>query len=82
VSGHPFFLYDVGVKFWISSGVGWGVAVLALVGIAKLPGKSLDLYFSDRYVPVSKTSLAITVILVFVLPLVAVTFRHIRSTQH
>ena len=72
----------MGVKFWISSGVGWGVADLAFVGIARLPGKSLDLYFSDRYVPLSKTSLAITVILVLVLPLVAVTFRHVRSTHH
>ena len=65
------------MKFWVVSGVGWGFASLALIGISRLP-KILDLYFSDRYVPVSRISLLLAVIFVFVLPLVAATVRHIR----
>jgi hypothetical protein len=32
---------------WIALTAGWGIALWALIGIAKMPGPYLDLYFSD-----------------------------------
>jgi hypothetical protein len=66
------------VKFWVFIGAGWGIALLALTAIARLPGKNLDLYFRDIYVVFSKTSLDVAVMLVLVLPLLAATIRRLR----
>jgi hypothetical protein len=43
-------LYHVGVRFWFFISLGWGIAALALIGIARLPQKNLNLYFHDYYV--------------------------------
>jgi hypothetical protein len=69
------------VPFWLVTGLGWGIVAVALIGIAKIPGRSLDLYFSDRYVPVSKRSMVMTVTVVLVMPLAAATIRHLRSPR-
>jgi hypothetical protein len=57
------------------------MAALALIRIVRLPGKNLDLYFHDRYVPVPKNLLVTSVILALVLPLIALTVRYVRSTH-
>jgi hypothetical protein len=71
-------LYHVGVRFWLFISLGWGIAALALIGIARLPGKNLDLYFHDYYVIVPKVALASAVAFGLVVPLLAVTVLHVR----
>ena len=66
-------MYDVPVRSWISLTAGWGIAVCVLVGIAKLPGNALDLYFRDVYVAVSKRALVTGLVLVLVVPLAVAT---------
>jgi hypothetical protein len=67
------------VRFWILSGFGWGFAILVLIAIAKMPGKNLDLYFSDTYIVVSKNSLVVAVMLAVVMPFAVVTIRHLQT---
>jgi hypothetical protein len=42
--------YNAPVKYRIALAAGWGIALFALIGIARLPGNALDLYFKDTYV--------------------------------
>jgi heme/copper-type cytochrome/quinol oxidase subunit 1 len=60
---------------------GWLVALLALVGVAKLPGPALDIYIHDKYFVVSKSHLILLVLLIFVLPLAALSVRVFRSAH-
>jgi hypothetical protein len=76
--GHDLWPQALRVRFWLLVGVWSIVAVLALGGIASIPGNNLDLYFSDRYVPISKISLAAAVMVGLVLPLLVATIRHLR----
>jgi hypothetical protein len=71
-------LYHVGVRSWLFISLGWGIAALALIGIARLPEKNLNLYFRDYYVIVSKVALGSAVALGFMVPLLAVTVWHVR----
>jgi len=57
---------------------GWLVALLALAGVAKLSGQALDLYIHDRYFVVSKPHVILVILLIFVLPLVALSIRVFR----
>lgn len=72
-------VYDVGVRFWIVSVAGWAISILALLGIASIPGRNLDLYFNDKYVTCSKATLAAIILFAMVLPLVAAAIRHFRQ---
>jgi hypothetical protein len=46
-----------------------------------LPGPTLDFYFKDRYVPVSKRSLILVTLVVGLIPVFAVAVRLLRSTH-
>ena len=66
------------VRFWLLTGAGWLIALSALAALARIPGPSLDLYFRDRYVVVSKLALIGAVTLLLALPLAVATIRHVR----
>ena len=69
------------VKFWILVVPLWLIAVAALVGIFILPG-SLDIYYHDTYVVVAKMQVILALLLLFVIPLLVLTIRHVRSTNN
>lgn len=54
------------MKLWLIAG--WTAAAAAALAIARLP-RVLDLYFSDRYVPVPRSLLLLALFLLVVLPL-------------
>lgn len=53
----------------------------AAVAIAHIPGKYLDLYFHDRYFPVSKGILHALTLLVMLLPGLAAAMRRGRAPR-
>jgi hypothetical protein len=61
--------------------IAWLVVLSALVGVEKLPGGPLDIYIHDRYFVVSKPSLFLRIVLLFVLPLVALTVKSFRPIR-
>jgi hypothetical protein len=63
------------VRCWIAIIAGWGIALWGLVGIVKLPGPYLGLYFSDRHIPISRLRLIAGAVSAFVLPLAVATMR-------
>jgi hypothetical protein len=67
------------MKSWILIAGGWSIALLALAGIARIPGSGLDLYVHDVYVAFSKSLLRGGVIVVLVLPLSMATVRRLRA---
>ena len=67
------------LRFWILSGIGWAVALLAIAGIARIPGRSLDLYIRDRYLVCSKITLFGAVALFLLLPLIIAAVRRLRN---
>jgi hypothetical protein len=69
------------VRVWIFTSVGWSVALLALIGIASIPGNNLDLYLRDTYFVIPKFALAVVTLLALVLPLAAVTIPRVRAAR-
>ena len=67
------------MRFWFFTGLGWGIAALALIGIARLPQGSLEVYFYHYYGIVPKLTLHVSVLLGFFMPLVAATVWRLRG---
>jgi hypothetical protein len=61
--------------------IAWLIILWVMVGVAKLPGGPLDIYTHDRYFVVSKLSLVLAIIVLFVLPLVTLTVKSFRPTH-
>jgi hypothetical protein len=70
--------YDADVRFSILTGFGWVLETLALIAIARMLGRNLDLCFSDTYIVVSRISLVVAVIVAVVMPLAVVTIGHVQ----
>jgi hypothetical protein len=68
------------VKFWIVMIPLWLIALAALAGVLILPG-GLDVYYHDTYMVVAKVHIILAILLGFVLPLLWLTIRHVRSTS-
>jgi len=69
-----------GVLSRVLVSIGWLVALLALLGVARLP-PALDIYIHDRYFVVSRLYLVLLIALLLVLPLAALSVRVFYSTH-
>jgi hypothetical protein len=58
---------------------GWLVVLLALAAVLRIPGKAVDIYIHDIYIPLHKLTLIALIVLVFGAPLAALTVRVFRS---
>ena len=60
-------------------GIGWLIVLWALVEVLRLPGKAVDIYVHDIYIPLNKLTLIALIVLLFGAPLAALTVRVFRS---
>jgi hypothetical protein len=59
----------------------WLIVLGALASAMRLP-KASDIYIKDIYVPVSRATAIVLILVVFVLPLLAFTIKVLRSTHN
>ena len=76
--GH-FSPYNTAVRVWSMIAAGACIAVWAARAIVESPGKYVDFYFKDRYVPVSKRALVAGAVVGLMVPLAVVALRLARS---
>jgi hypothetical protein len=58
----------------------WLTAITLLIGVMRLPGSGLDIYFKDTYVVVKKTTLLLILVTAMV-ALLEFTFKRFRPRQ-
>ena len=59
--------------------IGWLIVLWALVEVLRFPGKAVDIYIHDVYIPLNKLTLIALIVLLFGAPLAALTVRVFRS---
>jgi len=61
--------------------IGWLFVLVALVAVLRFPGKTVDIYLHDVYIPLNKLTLVVLLLLVFGAPLAALTVIIFRSKR-
>jgi hypothetical protein len=69
------------VIFRILLGLSWLICLSAVLGVFALPA-TFDIYYYDRYMVVTRAHAIVVIVLLFVLPLLAVTTWYFRSRTH
>ena len=59
--------------------IAWLIVLLALVAVLTIPGKAVDIYIHDIYIPLNKLTLIALIFLLFGAPLAALTVKVFRS---
>ena len=59
--------------------IAWLIVLLALAAVLRIPGKAVDIYIHDVYIPLHKLTLIALIVVLFGAPLVALTVRIFRS---
>jgi hypothetical protein len=57
----------------------WLIVLLALAAMLRIPGKAIDIYIHDVYIPLNMLTLIALIVLLFGAPLAALTVRVFRS---
>ncbi len=63
-------------------GIAWLIVLWALVAVLTIPGKAVDIYIHDIYIPLNKLTLIALIFLLFGAPLAALTIRVFRSKHN
>jgi hypothetical protein len=66
------------MKFWTLILAGSSAMILALLAVARIPAKAVDIYYRDTYMVVPKTTLYIALSLALT-ALAAATIRRLRT---
>ena len=59
--------------------VAWLIVLWALAAVLRIPGKAVDIYIQDVYIPLHKLTLIALIVLLFGAPLAALTVKVLRS---
>jgi len=59
--------------------IAWLIVLWALVEVLRIPGRAVDIYIHDVYIPLNKFTLIVLIFLLFGAPLAALTVKVFRS---